>query len=768
MGRKPNPIISEYFTRGPKLSDSSNRYPHTCKLCGENFPKGRGEVLHRHITEKCPAISPEDRINAALGFAGLHSGHCAGANMVAPPQHTTIDLSTNQLHDSVAPHIVASEAPETWSALRTLAEASRQVGANELSHPKPEDIPDSHGDHRRHHTDQDVLHLQEQFTLENPPPTYDATAHRDGKDDESNPLHFLTTEEKLEHLKTATQHPAVSSEDSAGLAAAAAARLNHSLLLDNIYEQASHETNSASPVSEHVRDHNTPPVPQANLQPIHQSSLSPSQQPGHLSPRPQLQHPWGQMSYVAPQPANGGHVPVTLSAPIRGGTRMSIGNGTRSEHKRKAYTPSRRKEVQAARKKGACIRCRILRKVCGLNDPCDQCRKIQGPRHWTYPCVRTHLNQVLSLYSAGLIVVLAQNRVNQARNAYQLMQIGTSLRVSLWSDSIPMSLSALVTASPMPNKTGDAEPSTDDKNGDSQNSSAPSYQIVMIDQDKEDLPARMETYLKDVLPILIEREPSHFMRVVLSFAQKVENYTGDLVKRAIELWGLVEILDRERSWCIVEERDGRVVSRGPEDGDAGIDQETYSLMTWQLSAAAERKANAVSHKLISELQRTLENGKIALHFDVYLAILILLHCLEKTTWTIKVWEMEDFRQRWPLERPPHTFTNQGHEIADLLKMLLTLRKVHPKTARAPDGQLVVSETRDPVITNLFEALNLRFDEVVDRLEHCAFSPESSRSLEFHFSGLVLLPQREPESSSQPATFSSPGATTPQQNGSVHP
>lgn len=533
-----------------------------------------------------------------------------------------------------------------------------------------------------------------------------------GPDDESNPLHFLTTEEKLEHLKTATQQSAVSSEDSAGLAAAAAAaaRLGHSLLLENIYEQPGHEPHSASPASEHVREEDAQPVPQPSQQPIqqltHSPSPSPGQQPGHPSPRSQLQHPWGQMSYVAPQPTNAGHAAVALSAPVRGGTRMSIGNGSRSEHKRKAYTPTRRKEVQAARKKGACIRCRILRKVCGLNDPCDQCRKIQGPRHWTYPCVRTQLNQVLTLYSAGLIVVLAQNRVNQARNAYQLMQIGTSLRVSLWNDSVPMSLPALVAPGPMPIKP-DAEPSTDAKNQDSQNSStAASYQIVMIDQDKEDLPARMETYLKEMLPVLIDREPSHFMRVVLSFAHKVENYTGDLVKRAIELWGLVEILDRERSWCIVEERNGRVVSRGGED-DAGIDQETYSLMTWQLSAAAERKANAVSHKLISELQRTLENGKVVLHFDVYLAILILLHCLEKTTWTIKVWEMEEFRQRWPLERPPHTFTTQGHEIADLLKMLLTLRKVHPKTARSPDGQLVVSDTRDLVVANFFETLNLR-------------------------------------------------------------
>jgi len=40
MGRKPNPLISEYFERGAKINDKSNRYPHRCKLCGEVFPKG--------------------------------------------------------------------------------------------------------------------------------------------------------------------------------------------------------------------------------------------------------------------------------------------------------------------------------------------------------------------------------------------------------------------------------------------------------------------------------------------------------------------------------------------------------------------------------------------------------------------------------------------------------------------------------------------------------------------------------------------------------
>lgn len=33
MGRKPNALITEFFVRGRKLQDSSNRYHMTCRAC---------------------------------------------------------------------------------------------------------------------------------------------------------------------------------------------------------------------------------------------------------------------------------------------------------------------------------------------------------------------------------------------------------------------------------------------------------------------------------------------------------------------------------------------------------------------------------------------------------------------------------------------------------------------------------------------------------------------------------------------------------------
>lgn len=159
MGRKPNPLILEYFVRGPKLNDNSNRYPHTCKQCGENFPKGRIDSLTTHITKKCPAISESDRMRACLELHGI-------TNARAAPERPPPDAQTN------GQTVDVPNLPQGWSALETLAEASRQVDLNEnnrgQSAPGATDPADPASTHVV-----ERFELHEQFTLDNPPVSYE-------------------------------------------------------------------------------------------------------------------------------------------------------------------------------------------------------------------------------------------------------------------------------------------------------------------------------------------------------------------------------------------------------------------------------------------------------------------------------------------------------------------------------------------------------------------------------------------------------------------
>lgn len=121
MGRKPNQLILEFFIRGQKLEDASNRYQHTCKACGEKFPKGRIDSLTNHLVKKCQAIPLRDRQRVLLRL------------------HELPDLADGDLNKD--PNVAragkgkAGDLPFTtrqnFDGLNVLAEASRQVGASD-------------------------------------------------------------------------------------------------------------------------------------------------------------------------------------------------------------------------------------------------------------------------------------------------------------------------------------------------------------------------------------------------------------------------------------------------------------------------------------------------------------------------------------------------------------------------------------------------------------------------------------------------------------
>jgi hypothetical protein len=149
----------QHFERGEKLNDSSNRYQHTCKSCGEKFPKGRIDSLMTHLFKKCPAISQQDRQKALLeshGLSGNASGNSSGGVQMNGP---TVELPITT---------------RNWTALETLAEVSRQIVTNE----QPEgNQPAATPDQQR--TDQ--LEVREQYTLDNPPVSYEQHIQRGKK-----------------------------------------------------------------------------------------------------------------------------------------------------------------------------------------------------------------------------------------------------------------------------------------------------------------------------------------------------------------------------------------------------------------------------------------------------------------------------------------------------------------------------------------------------------------------------------------------------------
>jgi hypothetical protein len=157
-------LILKYFERGAKLTDSSNRYQHTCKSCGEKFPKGRIDSLTTHLIKKCPAISLEHRREALLALNNMPSNadaHHGGDMQMNGP---TVDLPIGS-------------GQQKWTALETLAEVSRQMVTSDKH-----DYTGANGANGTPEASRaDRLELQEEYTLENPPVSYEQRVQREKK-----------------------------------------------------------------------------------------------------------------------------------------------------------------------------------------------------------------------------------------------------------------------------------------------------------------------------------------------------------------------------------------------------------------------------------------------------------------------------------------------------------------------------------------------------------------------------------------------------------
>ncbi|KAB5540421.1 hypothetical protein GE09DRAFT_1176034 [Coniochaeta sp. 2T2.1] len=754
MGRRPNSLILQYFERGPKLADASNRYPHTCKLCGENFPKGRIDSLTNHLTKKCPAISDHDRLNACLTLHGIQH----------PASRGHKGKQEQQVAEANSPPVDLPMLPQRdWTALETLAEVSRQIEASEKQPAEAVNASQQSAGPGAASSSQPYMEhrfdLHDLSALENPPAHVESQQLNDVVQDE-NPPPGSEVQGEIPHIVqnlTALIQSVTDSQNATNLsmAAIAAARLN----------PPPQDSSTSSPLSELNSEDASLTDMELSLQQQQQQSMngdhasagpSDQNQPAQQTPVTGAGQPWGQLAhstvgYHGPSiEAVNQAIADIAQANFRLGTtgnglndsqnafRMdSTGNslnGTRPRHSRSRFDATRRREVQEVRKIGACIRCRILRKTCSKGHPCDTCRKVLAPRVWRSGCVRTKFSEQLDLYSAGVQIVLAQNRINSLKARWPLTSHGSRIVASHFPDK-PLSVTM-----DMLERDLFEEPMKEEPNA--QPVPTGTRAVVMIDNESQDVPGRLEAYMRQVLPEFARLEPSHFMRVTLEMALRIEEETkDDLLKKALELWGLVELLDRERQWSI------RVISNGIThdwitETATEDQQEVFTTVCLQLAAAAERKAGNISKNLLTSMQRQLQDSKMKIGFSMYFATIILLNSVEKSTWAFKAWEQDNLRPMWPLQKDPGAFSQQGYVIADLLRMLLGIRKALPRTAERKEDGILVTLEDDPVIKEYFDALNLKFDDVKGKQEKPVFSPTDPRSFELLFCSTLLLPARD--------------------------
>lgn len=420
--------------------------------------------------------------------------------------------------------------------------------------------------------------------------------------------------------------------------------------------------------------------------------------PPSTTPSRGAQLPWGEFTYMTNTSTPSASAPVTpmTGLPTKSVFRLEQ-NGNKSRHARARFEENRRKEVQQIRMIGACVRCRILRKTCSKGDPCDTCRKVLAPRLWRSGCIRIKFTDELDLYNAGVQIAHCQKMVNRYKATMDFDHASVTLDATHSTSGITIAVDAL---------RGSKLSELVDPTVSEEYHAAVS--VTMID-DLEVLPDKMQTYVRAMLPEFIRKEEAAFSRITLATAFDLTCRTDDektVLQMALELWGYVEVIERELKWKLnirpspIARVPGKAITREADD-------ELYKTMCLQLTAAAERRAMITSKDLLRKMQQMLQHGRTTIQHPVFFAILVLLITLEKSTWAFKSWEeVEALRDCWPLENAPSYYTSQGLRMAEIFRMLLVIRKALPKIAVREDDILVLDDT-DPIYASYLERVNLK-------------------------------------------------------------
>lgn len=674
-------MILQHFTRGAKLNDSSNRYEHTCKSCGERFPKGRIDSLTTHLVKKCPRISTPDRRKALLELNNI-------------PDHADSARTRGgqvQMNGPSAMDWTRAEDPNNansdFSGLHALVEATQFDILQ-----KHDDRAVNNGTGRGGSASEPArLDIQELYTSDNPPVSYEQRAQRDKKGGFPQLFSFYsvltlivlrntTRRESEASLQAATfvYHTSGSRDASPSLAisasnmaavATAAARYIPPMVDPQLFRDEVNETHqdsmtpkdeqeSYAAVNANTNYFQDPAEHQSNL--VMMDGLPAN----HLY---SFEPDHSERVYESPEAATHtrGPQPIIMQQPMN--MIAEYGNGRKASKPkvRGRFENNRRKEVQRVRKLGACLRCRMLKKPCGEGTPCATCVNVSSARVWVLPCTRVNIGEVLEMFSAGLHATLSQDAVLDTRNKCEFRNTPHLIDASHFPDTKIFATIHAVHGLEI-SATGVIDPGLDGGN--------PSSLRRLFD---DDLQHKLEKYAENMLATFISREPSHFMNITLDTALQ-RSGQNEVLAKALQLWVIVNILvDSSRGWVLVERVDEQSLAGGGNTIDKNAGDHTYEVLCGQLNAAAEKLAAQMFTKVVKDFETGLIARSKTPRFDFFLIAIIILSCVEKTMWLFKSWGQAEFQDRYPLPKTTEEYLEQGEQLARMIQMMLQVRNMVP-------------------------------------------------------------------------------------------
>ncbi|KAK2761572.1 hypothetical protein FQN54_001400 [Arachnomyces sp. PD_36] len=729
MGRKPNQLILEFFIRGQKLEDSSNRYQHTCKACGEVFPKGRIDSLTNHLVKKCQAIPMRDRQSVLLRLHELPD--------LADGRVGDKDSAGGALSKGKTVNLPYSVKP-AFDGLNVLAEASRQVGASDQGQGGQGQAQSqataggktvvvdpaleaegyhglSHSELMVEHSDQQLGEMLSRINQASGPPGI--------------PIQAAEASSSSPQLPNVTlpSDPIASARQSSQLsmiAASASEMVPHAGGLSTSNDGGNNNLNWSSRLFD--GENSDAGTTQLSLEATSQDQL---QQHPELTAATQRAASYPRPIAMNPNSNTKGFV-------------NDFGNATKPTKPkvRGRFSATRRKEVKEVRKRGACMRCRMLKKPCSGESPCATCKGVESARLWKQPCIRTRVAEELDLYSAGLHATLSYHDVNSVKSQVQFERFPGHIEVTHFEgEPHSMTFSAV---HGYRQHDANIDPHFQDLSHDNPLNTDP-RELYLLDCDGAEFSRKLEQYMKQMAPVFYEHEPSSFMKPTLILAAELSVSKEDnLLQRVLELWTATHLLvDVEMHWKIfsVSNLHQTPTDEARKSINDAIDSESYALMCGQLRSATEKRAAQLSKLVMNDLERRLLQRQQSNWFETFLVAIILLNCVERASWLFRTWDNDHFSGRWPLDRRPTYYAEQGDRFSDILHMLLKMRGLPPKTSPRPDNSVLRAvEGSEEAACNWFETIGIT-TQVLEQCQVAGFDPNNSRSFELKYCAKILLP-----------------------------
>lgn len=420
-----------------------------------------------------------------------------------------------------------------------------------------------------------------------------------------------------------------------------------------------------------------------------------------------------------PTDASGKQTFGTLSAPYKEPPPgFALLNQYTKKTARGRFSDSRRKEVQEIRKRGACIRCRMLKKPCSEGTPCNTCANVESARLWKGTCIRTRLADEFTLWSTSLFHSKARIEVPAAVQGLHQLALPGRMEARFFGVSDLCMSFAMKQYSTSQEVQQRLDP-TSQQEGD--------RTCIWLLDEGENMCDKIEEYVNRISHARVGNEQSGFLRATLQkaldlleeeqaaqvnivsepqYGRSCYNLQSQLLKNIVELWVQT---------CIVTSPDTLELSLSynaqkspqhlPDTVTATADDQlpttitiaplshSYELIKSQLLAATESRCAKLAKSVINELERRLLQRQQVSRFSTFISAVILLSCVEREAGFYRAFDDNgDFKTAfgftsWPLGEPSHKLWPQGEHFAELLTMLLRMRALPPKTLQKPDGTL---------------------------------------------------------------------------------